>query len=333
MLRPRVGAFKRHSAEGNVMAEGTSRALAADAARLARLQPAPTGVARMVLDTDAANEIDDQFALAYAVLSPERIEVEAIYAAPFHGGRSRGPEDGMLQSYDEVRRVLDRMGCRDDPRVHKGSRAWLPGPDRPATSPAAEDLIARATGDEPLYVVAIGAPTNVASAILTAPEIVDRIVVVWLGGNPTYWHRAVEFNVYQDIHASRVLLECGVALVHVPCVNVTEHLRTTRAEIDQFVRGRGEIGDYLADLFAGYYRDHFARSKPLWDLGPVAWLVNPAWLPTMAIHSPILTADGTWSHDAARHLIGEVRSVDRDAVFGDLFTKLGLVGRHSPATS
>ena len=312
--------------------EGISRVLAADAVRLARLQPPPVGVARVVLDTDAGNEIDDQFALAYAVLSPERIALEAVYAGPFQGGRSRGPEDGMLQSYDEVHRVLDRLGCRDDPRVHTGSRAWLAGPDRPIGSPAAEDLVARATAsDQPVYVVALGAPTNVASAILTAPEIVDRIVVVWLGGNPAYWHRAVEFNVYQDMHASRVLLECGVPLVHVPCVNVTEQLRTTRAEIDRFVRGRGAIGDYLADLFAGHCGDHVARSKPLWDLGPVAWLVNPAWLPTMAIHSPILTADGTWSHDAARHLIGEVRSVDRDSVFGDLFTKLDGVGRHSPA--
>ena len=56
----------------------------------------------MVLDTDTYNEIDDQFALVYALLSPERLNVEAIYAAPFHNKRSQGPEDGMHRSYDEI---------------------------------------------------------------------------------------------------------------------------------------------------------------------------------------------------------------------------------------
>ncbi|MBE0698068.1 MAG: nucleoside hydrolase, partial [Anaerolineaceae bacterium] len=37
----------------------------------------------MVLDTDTYNEIDDQFAVVYALLSPEQLQVEALYAAPF----------------------------------------------------------------------------------------------------------------------------------------------------------------------------------------------------------------------------------------------------------
>jgi hypothetical protein len=56
--------------------------------------------------------------------------------------------------------------------------------------------------------------------------------------------------------------------------------------------------------------------------GPVAWLVNPDRVPTVAVHSPLLTSQGTWSHDPFRHLILEVRSVERDAIFADLFRKL-----------
>ena len=41
--------------------------------------------------------------------------------------------------------------------------------------------------EAPLYVVAIGAVTNVISAILMAPEIMERIVVIWLGAHPPYW--------------------------------------------------------------------------------------------------------------------------------------------------
>lgn len=278
----------------------------------------------MAIDTDAGNEIDDQFAVVYALLSPERIGVEALYAAPFHNLRSSGPEDGMRQSCEEIHRLLDRLPGRCSTPVHAGSPAWLGGRDQPVPSPAADDLIERARSDTgPLYVVAIGAPTNVASAILMAPEIGERIVVVWLGGNPSWWHRAVEFNVEQDLHASHLVLDSGIPLVHVPCRNVTEHLRTTQAEIDRFVRGRGPIGDYLADIYDAYLPEHFARSKSLWDLGAVAWLVNPDWVPTVTVHSPLLTSEGTWSHDPRRHLIREALSVDRDAIFADLFRKLG----------
>ena len=49
----------------------------------------------MVLDTDTYNEIDDQYALAQVLLSPEDVTVEAVYAAPFHNARSTGPGDGM----------------------------------------------------------------------------------------------------------------------------------------------------------------------------------------------------------------------------------------------
>ena len=296
------------------------------AQRLARLE-APAGKVRMVLDTDTYNEIDDQFALVYTLLSPERIECEAVYAAPFHN-RSTGPEDGMSQSYAEILRVLGRLGRAHEGLVYKGSPRWLADLEHPVHSPAVDDLIARAKADRdgPLYVAAIGAITNIASAILTAPEIIERIVVVWLGGNPHYWHRATEYNVHQDMLASRLMFDCGVPLVHVPCINVTEHLRTTQAEMERFVKGRGAIGDYLFEIYSAHRDDHFARSKELWDIGAIAWLVNPDWVETTLIHSPILTGEHTWSHDSGRHLIREARALHRDLIFGDLFRKLEQLG-------
>jgi inosine-uridine nucleoside N-ribohydrolase len=293
------------------------------ARRLELLEP-PAGRVRIVLDTDTYNEIDDQFALVYALLSPERIDCQAIYAAPFHNKRSSGPEDGMLRSYEEIGRVLDRLGRATGGLVHKGSSAWLPAPDQPVPSAATDDLIARAKaeGDGPLYVVAIGAITNVASALLAAPEIAERIVVVWLGGQPLGWHHTREFNLSQDLYAARVLFDSGVPLVRVPCINVAEHLRTTQAEMERFVKGRGAIGDYLFEIYSGYYDQHYARSKEIWDIGPIAWLVEPSWVETTLVHSPILTAEQTWSHDSQRHMIRDARIVRRDPIFADLFRKL-----------
>jgi hypothetical protein len=56
-------------------------------------------------------------------------------------------------------------------------------PVSPVQGEAAVDLVRRvaAADSDPLYVVAIGAITSVASATLLEPEIIRRIVVVWLG--------------------------------------------------------------------------------------------------------------------------------------------------------
>ena len=61
----------------------------------------------MVLDTDTYNEIDDQFAVVYSLISPEKLDVEAIYAAPFFNTRSLSPKDGMEKSYEEISEILD----------------------------------------------------------------------------------------------------------------------------------------------------------------------------------------------------------------------------------
>lgn len=219
-----------------------------DLQRLERLEP-PTAKVQIVLDTDTANEIDDQFAIAYALLSPEKIGVEAIYAAPFEN-RTTTPAEGVEKSYDEIVRVVGHLGLPNSPPILKGSPGWLPAPDQPIVSPAAEDLIARAKQqrDTPLYVVAIGAIPNVASALLLAPEIIERIVIVWLGGNPYYWHKATEYNIVQDMHAGRIIFDCGAPFVHLPAFNVTEHLRANLSEIAQYVKPHGAIGRYLYDI-------------------------------------------------------------------------------------
>jgi inosine-uridine nucleoside N-ribohydrolase len=278
---------------------------------------------RLVLDTDTYNEVDDQFALVHTLLSPDRVDLQAVYAAPFHNARSDGPGDGMRKSYEEIHRVLavlDRSGVP----VLEGATEWLVEGEAARPSPAAEDLVERALSGRPgpLYVVAIGAPTNVSTAILLAPEIIGHIVVVWLGGNSLHWPTAREFNLRQDLRASRLLFDSGVALVHVPCLNVADHLITTRSEMERYVRPAGKAGEFLAGRFADYVGDGPGTSKVIWDLAAVGWLLDASWATTVLVPSPILTSELTWSRDPARHLIGEVTELCRDAIFADLFERL-----------
>ncbi|HYI96987.1 MAG TPA: nucleoside hydrolase, partial [Bryobacteraceae bacterium] len=207
----------------------------------------PSGKVQAVLDTDTYNEIDDQFAVAYALRSSDRIDIEAIYAAPYLNDRSTSAADGMQKSYDEILRILARLKVSDKGFVYRGSESFMTAPDKPVKSAAAEDLIGKALKPRsgPLYVLTIGAPTNVSSAILIEPKIKEKIVVVWLGGQPFDWHTANEFNLKQDLHASRILYDSGVPLVNVPARNVSEHLRTTVPELEKFMKGKSPIADYL----------------------------------------------------------------------------------------
>lgn len=291
--------------------------------RLSMLEP-PTGRVRAVIDTDTYNEIDDQFAVTQAILSPDRYDLEALYAAPFQNARSSGPADGMEKSYEEILRLLSRLNRSADGFVFKGSTGYLADPESPQVSPAAEDLVKKASerNKGTLYVVAIGAITNVASAILLDPSIIDNIVVVWMGGHAYYWHTAGDFNLKQDALSARIVFDSGVPIVHIPGRPVTDHLLTTVPEIERHVAGKSAIGDYLAKIFAEYTDNPFGWSKPIWDIAAISWIVDASWVTTVLDHSPIVTDQLTYSRDTSRHFVRVATSVDRDAIFRDVFSKI-----------
>ena len=299
--------------------------------------PGP-GRVRVVLDTDTYNEIDDQYAVAYSLLSPERMTVEAIYAAPFVNDRSRSAAEGMEKSYEEILRLLTFFDDVDESIAHRGSDRFFERLDRPVESPAALDLIEKALqpGKEPLYVLTIGGPVNVSSAILLEPAIKEKIVVVWLGGTPQYWPSAREFNLRQDVIASQVLFDSGVPLVQIPTKNVAEHLRTTVPELTEHVQSRSQLGDYLHGQFLQYsalrmkngaQSTGFPYSKVIWDISAVAWINNPMWVPSDTVSSPVLTDDMRWEPTTDRHLIRVANNVNRDEVFNDLFPRLASLAR------
>ena len=338
---------------------------------------------RIVIDTDAANEIDDQFALAWALLSPEQLDLVAVYAAPFsfehrrqellQARRARDeplsalPEDaellrqhasrlahfdrrgwdietvdlpvfgppavGMERSYQEIVTVFDKLGCATEGRVFRGSAGYLKNFDSPWHSQAVEHLIrvARASPpDDPLYVVAIGCLTNIASALLLAPDIAERIVVVWTAGYPSSAaHTNFAFNLEQDMLASQWLFDSGVPLVYLPGYQVGAQLRLSLPEMERYVQGKGAIGDYLHQLFTHNplwdfvgIDSFYAHSWVIWDVINLAWLIEPAWVASELVRTPVLGADRRWHPRAGGHLMREGYAVSRDAIFADFFRKL-----------
>ena len=324
------------------------------ALRLARLQP-PAGRVPVIIDTDTANEIDDQFALAWAALAPERIELLAVLAEPFSFGHRRAalgrelkdpapfnpPGVGMARSHAEALRILALLpGCAGIP-VLRGSAGYLASADRPHDSEAARHLVACAmaqSDDAPLVVLALGCVTNIASALLMEPRLVQRLVVVWTSGWPSHApHVNASLNLEQDVHATRVLLDSGVPLVYLPGFHVGAQLRLSLPEVERWVKGQGAIGDALHHLFTHNplwelqgIDSFFAHSWVMWDLICVAWLLNADWVPSTVVPTPRLGNDLRWVHDPQRPLMREGHGVRRDAIFVDFLGRLARAAGARP---
>lgn len=278
---------------------------------------------KIILDTDTYNEIDDQFALAYAMLSPDKVELLSVNAAPFLNSRSTSAADGMEKSYNEIFRIMKLVDPEAKIPVYRGSTSFLTDKNTPVESPACDNIINTVmNSDELVYIVAVGAITNVASAIIKCPEIVNRTVVIWLGGHALHWQDTREFNLKQDVAAAQIVLDSKVPFVQIPCNGVCTEFLTTVPELEYYLGGKNELCDYLVDIVRGYTKKPYGWSKVVWDVTAVAAIVEPKALDMVIIPTPILTDDCHFAKDDARHPFIYVRRIRRDPIYADMFEKL-----------
>jgi len=300
-----------------------------EAARLKKLQK-PAGRVDVVMDTDACNEVDDQFAIAYALKRADRVNLQALYAAPFCHMHAETADKGMELSYDEILKVLDLAGRAEmKERVYLGSRHFLPDENTPVRSPAAEDLIARGMArdpEDPLYVLAIGAITNVASALLLEPRLRDHLVVIWHGGTALDWPACISFNACQDIAATRVVMGSGVPFVMQPGAGVAYSLTTSVQEMEYWLKGKNPLCDYLVKIYqevAGKWHKTPVWSHPLVDVAAVSWLLDDApYMNDRLTPTPLISYTGHYEFDPRRPLMRYVYFMNRDAILSDLFTRI-----------
>ncbi|MDE0102311.1 MAG: nucleoside hydrolase [Bryobacterales bacterium] len=284
---------------------------------------------RVLIDTDAANYFDDQFALAYAATSGAELRLEAVYAAPFTNSRVSDPAQGMQLSFEEIGSVLEATGVEVDVRIRRGADRVIPAPGQAVPSPAAEDIVQQAANARPAdcILVSIGPATNAASALLMDPALAGRITVVWLGGTPHQFPTASEYNLRQDVHAARVLLDSGVRLLHVPAQGIAEKLSVTLPDLERRLAGRSPIADFLLSRVKRHAPVHggeVGSPVPLaiWDMAAIAAVVAPGFVEFQSAPSPILGPDLRWSIDSGRHTVDVATRISASAVFDDFFRKL-----------
>ena len=294
---------------------------AAILARIAEERPK-----KFFLDTDTANEIDDQFAVAYALLNPD-LEVLGFGAAPFWNQNSSSPGDGMAKSYEELVRVRDLTlpGCGVP--AYRGADRYLPDRETPVDNPAAHAIVeACRSTDDYVFVASIGCFTNAASALLLDPSIRKNMVAVLIGANDADRYRSAnDFNLRQDRAAAQVLLGSGANVILLPAAGGTEVLHLTAMECAYALEGKNiPVGDYLTGLFR---RDHgvpfgtlMSTTHIIWDIASVAVLRHGQdfWKPEIR-DALSVDDEGMFTPSPAGGVMLYNKEYERDGIFTDLF--------------
>ncbi len=284
-------------------------------------------VKKVIVDSDTYNEMDDQYAIAYAIAS-DKMEVLALNAAPFHNDRSRDFGDGMEKSYEEILRVLEHIGKTGQYPVFKGSRTRInDDPElRPVDSPAARNIIKLAhETDEIIYILALGAITNVVSAAMIDPSICDRICVVWLGGHCFDFRDLGEFNLAQDYAAGQLLLNLDVPLIMLPACDHGTKVLQVRLPDMQEIKGDSPAAVFfretLPEEFNGdYYENGWERV--IWDIAAPGAVAVPEGYSFSVIPAPVFGDNWQYAFDRTRRKIIFMEKVDRDTVVHDAFACL-----------
>ena len=280
---------------------------------------------RVVVDTDAKNEADDQFAIVHFLLSPS-MDVRAVTAAHFEGKARDG--ESMERSLQEIKKLLALMGIDDVPAL-RGQRSTADS----ELSDAARFIIDEARRDDPrpLYVAVLGTATNLAAALRAAPDIGERITAIWIGGGP-YPKGRPEFNVAQDPDAARTLLSSSVQVWQIP-QDVFAAFEVTLAELFSRIRPCGRIGEYLArqleeDNLREFNPHFLLRTGENWTLGDsatVAALLMSRFRGNFHTRpAPVIAEDLTYIDYPDGKEIRVYDSLDVRMTLEDLFAKLAL---------
>ena len=226
---------------------------------------------RIIIDSDAANEIDDLYAITMAISHPERFDIVGFIAT--HYAQWAGPDSTKI-SYNLLLELLENAGKAGAYPVKMGSHP-MQYANTYNDSEGVDFIIenARASSPEdPLWVIAIGAATNLACALLKAPDIIPNVRYIFHARSEETWpERSKQFNVYGDIIAAKSLLESEVPLIWFDTgTHLYAHYDTTREKLAPI----NKLGKYLHD-----YRDrnpYFALpDKGFFDMADFAYLIDP----------------------------------------------------------
>jgi inosine-uridine nucleoside N-ribohydrolase len=277
---------------------------------------------RVLIVSDATNEIDDVWAISLALLYPERFAIEGFVGSNYdHTHNGVGPKSIAL-SVQEIHTILEKAGLKGKYPVYPGAHP-MQYEFAPSGSQGVDFIIKRALAgspDKPLWIIGLGSATDLASAYLKEPAIKDRVVMFWHARTEQTWpHRAHNYNVKGDMHAARMMFHAPFPLV---LFDTGTHLSAgTLEETEKFVKPYGKLGEYLYNyrLKSDYYR---SSTKGYFDLGDIAVLIDPEIGKWEETRCPTVTTYMDYNFYKDNGMLLRCYNIDRDKTFKLLYDRL-----------
>ena len=279
---------------------------------------------RVIVDADTANEIDDLYAIVRAIVAPE-FRVEGLTSA--HFTRSTESNESVHRSQEINQQLLDAMGLQNSIPHPVGADRSMPDASTAVDSPAARFIIQRAHAggaDHKLIVFALGACTNLASALVLDPSIEPKVTFAFIDGDykDGQWGPGI-FNWKNDIHAVKAIFESNVEYIHMPARSVSVAMRLSKNDVDEHMKGKGGVWDLLVDRWETFPRTANQKVKVMWDVALIEAVLRPNLATPVVVGAPIIHDAQTVEQypDNVRR-IKVFEAIDSDGMANDFWKSL-----------
>lgn len=277
----------------------------------------------VILDTDTYNECDDQFALAYMLKNQDIFNIEAITVAPFsHESKKVTIKEGQDLSYKEIIKICNWLNFDSTNKVFRGSMDYMQNGYN-ENNDAVNKIIKVALKNDKTYILGIGAITNIGLAIKKEPKIIDKIEVVWLGGNEINYKNNLEYNFKQDVEAVKNVFNSKVKLTILPCKEVVSRLKININILKQKLGNKSELCNYLIERFYNDGYHGIQEERVIWDIAVIAYMINKKWFETQELSCPKIKENTSYEMTKNNHKITFITKLNKDKIYEDLFEKLG----------
>jgi purine nucleosidase len=311
--------------------------------------------ARVILDNDFSGDPDDLYQLVHHLLSPSA-EVRLVVASHLRPGDPFDPSAEQARNAVAVARdVFARMGLESVDVIVEGANEPLTDGVTPQPAPAVDAIIAEALRedvDSPLFYLAGGGLTDLASAWLREPRIADRLTLVWIGGAehdglaaPPPGAMPIEYNLLIDVAAAQVVFEDSALPIWQVPRDVYRQCLVSDAELRLRVAATGPLGRHLYDEVArvmAMVAAHLGGAAETYALGdsPLVLLTalqsvfqpDPSSSRYESVPTPAIDDDGSYRAVAGARPMRVYTWVDTRLMFEDFYLKLGEFDRWQQAT-
>jgi hypothetical protein len=284
---------------------------------------------RLIIDSDVGNEVDDFYAIALALASPDRFDLRGICGAHYTKEGRPGSGPGSIDhSVKLTGDLLAAAGMTGRYPVLRGSPPiqYFGFPVESEGSRFIVEEAKKATPEDPLWVVILGASSTTASALLSCPPAVENMRVVYHTRSEYTWpQRSVQYNVSGDIHAARSILDSRVPLVW---FDTGTHIKCPYETTKKYLAPISPLGKFLHD-----YRDrdpwYSNPVKGFYDMGDVAFLIEPEICKYEITGAPKMDQYMFFNFAQGSGKMLRVFDVDNDKVWNMLFSRLENMGSES----